>query len=179
MKRILPLMITISIMILSSCSHRKSTPSADLAKFASQEQKIEDVIKGYFDKREWRYRMYTDEDSVITFRLGFTGDNENLTIHVNVFHDEAMYQIICQSETKLSHDDINSGIIAMNEYNLTARIVSGCITDVGNIVFWLGRNIDGNTFSEQAFAVDFNMVICETDDETAQIYKRALNPKKL
>ena len=98
-------------------------------------------------------------------------------LKVDVVPDNAIYHIVCQSETKLLQENINNGIIAMNNYNLKAHVVSGCIGSEGNIIFWLGRNIDGNTFSEQAFAVDFDMVIKETDDETAQIYKQALNPK--
>ena len=164
-------------LLFSSCSHQEKESSKKLAQFPSSEQKIEDVIKGYFDKQEWHYRMYTDEDSIITFRLGFNGDNEKLMLKVDVVPDNAIYHIVCQSETKLLQENINNGIIAMNNYNLKAHVVSGCIGTEGNIIFWLGRNIDGNTFSEQAFAVDFDRVIKETDDETAQIYKQALNPK--
>ena len=120
--------------------------------------------------------MYADEDSIITFRLGFNGDNEKLMLKVDVMPDNAIYSIVCESETKLSQENINNGIIVMNDYNLKAQVVSGCISSEGDIIFWLGRNIDGNTFSEQAFAVDFNLVIRETDDETAQIYKQALKP---
>lgn len=119
--------------------------------------------------------MYTDEDSIITFRLGFNGDNEKLMLQVSILPNNAIYQIICQSETKLTQETISNGIIAMNNYNLRARVVSGCVSSEGNITFRLGRNIDGNTFSEQTFAVDFDTVIKEADDKTAQIYKQALN----
>ncbi len=120
--------------------------------------------------------MYTDEDSIITFRLGFNGHNETLMLRVDVLSN-AIYQIVCEPETKLSQENINNGIIAMNNYNLLrAQVVSGCIRSEGNIIFWLGRNIDGNTFSEQAFAADLHMVIREADIKTAQIYKQAYNP---
>lgn len=175
MKRILIFVITISSILFSSCSHQENKSSKELSQYSTREQTIEDVIKGYFDKQGWHYRMYTDEDSIITFRLGFNGHNEKLTLQVNVLPDNAIYEIIGQSETTLSHEVINAGIIAINNYNLMARVVNGCISHEGDIIFWLGRNIDGNTFSEQAFAVDFDMVVRETDDETAQIYKLAYN----
>lgn len=159
------------------CSHQEKESSKELTQYTSIDRKIEDVIKGYFDKQEWHYRMYTDEDSIINFRLGFNGDNEKLMLQVNVWPNNVFYQIICQSETTLPQNNISNGIIAVNNYNLRAYVVSGCISPEGNIIFWLGRNTEGNTFSEQAFAVDFDMVIKETDKETAQIFKQAHNPQ--
>lgn len=98
-------------------------------------------------------------------------------LKVDILPDNAIYHIVCQSETKLPQENMNDGIISMNNYNLKASVVSGCISSEGSIIFWLGRNIDGNTFSEQAFAVDFDMVIKETDNVTAHIFKEAHNPK--
>ncbi|MDE6644229.1 MAG: hypothetical protein K2K27_09050 [Muribaculaceae bacterium] len=63
----------------------------------------------------------------------------------------------------------------MNKYNLRAQVVSGCISREGDIIFWLGRNTDGNAFSEQAFAMDLDMVFKEADEEIAQIYKQSLS----
>lgn len=164
-------------LLFSSCSHQENESSKEIAQYSSSERKIEDVIKSYFDKQEWHYRMCTDDDHIITFRLGFNGDNEKLMLKVDVLPDNAIYHIVCQSETKLSQENMNDGIISMNNYNLKASVVSGCISSEGSIIFWLGRNIDGNTFSEQAFAVDFDMVIKETDNVTAHIFKEAHNPK--
>lgn len=163
--------------LFSSCSHHEKDSSKELDQYSSSNLKIEDVIKGYFDKQEWHYRMYTDEDSTITYRLAFNAENEKLMLRVDILPNNATYHIVCQSETTVPQGNITNGIIAMNNYNLSANVVSGCIGSEGNIIFWLGRNIDGNTFSEQAFAVDFNMIINEADDETAQIYKKAIIPK--
>lgn len=179
MKRILILILGLSSLIVSASSHQEKESSKELPPYSSSERKIENVIKGYFDKQEWHYRMYTDEDSIITFRLGFYGDNEKLMLQVNVLPNNDIYQISCRSDTKLPQNIISNGIIAMNDYNLRANVVSGCISPEGNIIFWLGRNTDGNTFSEQAFSIDCDMVIKEADDETAQIYKQAYNPKSL
>lgn len=158
-------------------SPQENNSKFELNECPSVNQKIEDVIRGYFDKQEWKYRMYTNEDSVITFKLGFSGGNERLMVYVNVFTDEAVYQIGCRSDTKLSQEVIRNGRLAMNNYNIVAKVVSGCIGLDGSIMFWLGRNIDGNTFSEKAFAVDFIMVMNVTDNETAQIYKQAFMDK--
>lgn len=58
-------------LLFSSCSHQENESSKEIAQYSSSERKIEDVIKGYFDKQEWHYRMCTDDDHIITFRLGF------------------------------------------------------------------------------------------------------------
>lgn len=160
--------------LFSSCSHQENKSSKELDQYPSSERKMEDVIKNYFDKQDWHYRVHTEEDSIISFQLGFNGENEKVLLRVDVLPNNAIYQIISHSETKLPKDKINDGIIAINNYNIKANIVSGCIGTEGNIIFWLGRNIDGNTFSEQAFATDFDMVIQTADYETAQIYKQAL-----
>lgn len=153
-------------LIFSSKSHKE------------KESSIEEVIKRYFDKHEWQYNMITDEDSIITFGLGFSGDYEKLLmLQVRVLPNSAIYQISCKSEIKLPQNCISNGIIAINNYNLRAHVVSGCINPEGDIIFWLERNIDGNAFSEQAFAADLDMVINMTDNETAHIYKQVQNPQ--
>lgn len=175
MKQIVTLMVILFGVVISSCSNSGKTTSNKFIQALPSGKKIEDVIKGYFDKNDWHYRMYTDEDSIVTFVLKFSGDNETLNFRVNIIPQDEIYQIICQSETKLAPKDMQNGIIAMNKYNLRAQVVSGCISRKGDIIFWLGRNTDGNTFSEQAFAVDLDMVFKEADEETAQIYKQSLS----
>lgn len=157
---------------LFSRSNQKNEPSEGTAIYAGN-CKIKDVIQKYFDKRRWKYKMFTDENSAIRFQLGFTANNETVFINVNIFPNNEIYEINCHSETKLPQELIYHGIAAINNYNLSAKVVSGCISPNGDIIFWLGRNTDGNTFSEEAFAIDFEMVIRETDYETAQIYKQS------
>lgn len=158
---------------LFSPSYQKNDPSEGSATHNSENRNIEDVIQGYFDKRKWKYHMHTDENSTIRFKLGFTANNEKVFLDVNIFPHNKIYEINCHSETKLPQELVYRGIAAINNYNLSARVVSGCVSPNGDIIFWLGRNIDGNTFSEEAFAIDFEMVIRETDYETAQIYKQS------
>lgn len=177
MKRIIILVMTLTSLLFSSCSHRGNSSKPELTGSPSGKQKIEDVVRGFFDKQEWKYQRYIDEDSVITFRLGINGENETFMLNVHIFPDNDLYQIVGRTETTLPQDAIKNGMIAMNDYNMESSVVSGYITTEGNIIFWLGRNIDGNTFSEKAFSADFYMVTKETDDETAQIYKHALNSK--
>ena len=175
MKQISTLIVLLCGLISSSCSHTEKPSPKDFKQTTSLGMNIEDVIKGYFDKNDWHYRKYIDEDSVITYVLRFNGNYEKLLFHVNIIPQDDIYEIICQSKTVLAQKDIDKGIIAINKYNYKTQVVSGCISPEGNIIFWLGRNIDGNTFSEQVFAVDLDMVFKEADDETAQIYKQALS----
>ena len=53
-------------------------------------------------------------------------------------------------------------------------MVSGCIGQDGVITIWMGRNTDGDTFSEKVFGCDFDMVMREADTATAQIFKESL-----
>lgn len=137
------------------------------------EDKVEEVIKRYFDNRDWKYQMFTDENSIITFRLGITGDNETIHIKIDVDPENNKYHIIGGTDTIISANDVCKGILAMNEYNLRAMVVSGCIANDGSIIFWLGRNLNGNAFSEESFVIDFYMVVREADYQTAQIFKQA------
>lgn len=172
MKHFITLLITLSV-VLSSCSHHETKSSMAQSGRIADECKVEDVIKGFFNKKKWKYKMDMDEDSVITFRTGFDGQNESISMQVRVYQTDSLYQIICQSETKLSPEAMNKGIKAMNEYNLGALVASGCISPEGHIVFWTGRSIDGNTFSEEAFAADFYRTLSASDHKTAQICKQS------
>ena len=158
-----------SLLAISSCSNSENRISEH--DIALSDSKIEDVVKAHFDEQNWKYHMYTDEDSIITFEMGFTVDNDKLDVRVCIDPDD-LYQIICNTKTELPPAVIDKGIIAMNDYNVSSRVVSGCVTPKGKIVFWIGRNIDGNAFSEQAFAADFAMVLQETEDATSKIFKQ-------
>lgn len=135
--------------------------------------KVEEVIKSYFDKKNWKYQMYTDENSIITFRLGVIGDYETVNIKISIDPEMNFYHIVGGSDISVAEKDRAKGIIAINNYNLSARVVSGCIGSDGSILFWMGRNVNGNAFSEEAFAIDLFMVINETDHQTAHIFKQA------
>ena len=134
--------------------------------------KIDDVIETYFKKREWYYQKDVRED-VIAYSLLFDGDNSHLVVRVYVHHDIAIYRIVCQLGVKLLEDVAEKGMIEINRYNQSSRVVCGCISPQGYIAFWLGRNIDGNTFSEHAFEADLAMCMTAADDTTAEIYQKS------
>lgn len=145
---------------------------------------VTETIKNYLDSMGWKYELETEDDGDTNIiYTGIEGDNESIRIRVIVYVRSCMCQVACQSETIVSKECIPGAIFAMNEFNLRARIVSGCVTDKGAITFWLGRNTDGDTFSEEAFGADFDMLLKVTDRETAQIFKKAVqytangNPK--
>lgn len=79
--------------------------------------------------------MYTDENSTIRFKLGFTANNEKVFLDVNIFPHNKIYEINCHSETKLPQELVYRGIAAINNYNLSARVVSGCVSPNGDIIF--------------------------------------------
>lgn len=39
-------------LLFSSCSHQEKVSSKELSQYSASDQKIEDVIKGYFDEQE-------------------------------------------------------------------------------------------------------------------------------
>lgn len=167
--------IILMVIIVLGCgacgSHGKDELSGKGVK--NNGEKVEKVIKKFFDSQNWKYQMYTDEDSVITFKLSFDGNNERLKVRIDVYPEDDMYNIIGGADTKIPVNSIDKAILAINEYNRKSNIVCGCIEDDGTIIFWLGRNTEGNTFSKEAFEADFDMVLKRVDFETAQIFKQA------
>lgn len=131
---------------------------------------MEKVIKKYFDKSEWHYQMHKNGDSITTFKLGFQGKNEIVEIGVDIFKREAFYQIDGHSQTTaVAEDKIDRGLVAVNDYNMRATVVSACINSFGTVIFWLGRSTAYDTFSENAFAEDLNLVFTAIDEETSHI----------
>lgn len=136
---------------------------------------VTETIKSYFDSEEWKYELKSEEDnSIHSFYIGFSGRNEELFFRINVFPEDKVCQIACQSETKIRPEYMSGASRAINEFNLHSRLVCGCVGKNGNITFWIGRNTDGDTFSKEAIAADFDIVFRVTDNETAQILKRAI-----
>lgn len=136
---------------------------------------VTETIKSYFDSEEWKYELKSEEDNTLhSFYTGFSGRNEELFFRINVIPDNKTCQIVCQSETKINTEYIFGAFKAINEFNLHSQLVCGCIGEKGTITFWLGRNTDGDTFSKEAFAADFDIVFRVAENETAQILKRAL-----
>lgn len=158
---------------------RRLNSSGDASRNLSQgeHKDITSTIRNFFDSQEWKYRQYTEEDSVESFMLGFTGLNEEIMFRVDVMPNRNMYHIIAQSETIIPQSNIDAAIKAINRYNLRAQVVSGCVSEEGNIIFWMGRNTDDGSFSEDAFGCDFRMVMREADTATAHIFKEALEYK--
>ena len=162
--------------LIAIVSCRRSNGGGDPVRNLSQgEQKdMTSTIRSFFDSQEWKYRQYMDEDSVESFMLGFNGLNEEIMFRVDVMPNRNMYHIIAQSKTVIPPSNIDAAIKAINGYNLRAQVVSGCVSEEGNIIFWMGRNTDDGSFSEEAFGCDFDMVMREADTATAQIFQEAL-----
>ena len=154
-------------------SNKEENRSLTMSSEIGEHKDLTTMIRSFFDSQEWKYRQYA-EDSIESFMLGFTGLNEEILFRVDVMPNHDMYQIIGQSKTIIPVSNIERAIKAINRYNLRAKVVSGCIGEDGAITFWMGRNTDGNTFSEKAFGCDFDMVMREADTATAQIFKEAL-----
>lgn len=157
---------------------RGEMKSLTLGTERGEHRNLTTMIGSFFDSQEWKYRKYTENDSVESFLLGFTGDNEEILCRVDVMPSHNMYQIIGQSKTILPASNIDGAIKAINRYNLRAKVVSGCVSEDGSITFWMGRNTDGGSFSEDAFGCDFDMVMRETDMTTAHIFKEAMEERE-
>ena len=155
-------------------SNKEENRSLAMSSEIREHKNLTTMIRSFFDSQEWKYRQYADEDSIESFMLGFMGLNEEILFRVDVMPNHDMYQIIGQSKTIVPVSNIEGAIKAINRYNLRAKVVSGCIGEDGAITFWMGRNTDGDTFSEKAFGCDFDMVMREADTATAQIFKEAL-----
>lgn len=137
--------------------------------------KITEIIKSYFDSEKWKYMFESNNDGTLqSLYSQFTGNNEILRFRINVFPNDKICQILCQPSTKINPNNILGAIQAINEFNLHSRLVCGCIGENGDIAFWLGRNTDGDTFSQEAFAADFHIVFNAAEEETAQIFKKAI-----
>lgn len=165
--------------LIAIISCRRSNGSDGICRNLSQgeHKDMMSTIRNFFDSQEWKYHQYTEEDSVESFILGFTGLNEEIMFRVDVMPNRNMYHIIAQSETVIPPSNIDAAIKAINRYNLRARVISGCVSEEGNIIFWMGRNTDDGSFSEDAFDCDFHMVMREADTATAHIFKEALSEK--
>lgn len=137
-----------------------------------------ETIKTYFDSLEWKYDVNTDNESMQTIETGVNARNEKINIRVRVFPSKSRYQILCQPLTTIAPEHLDEAIAAINDFNCSSATVSGCIGNKGNIVFWLGRNTDGDAFSAEAFEADFDDVLSAADFETAQIYKRAYSASR-
>ena len=138
---------------------------------------IIEIIKADFDSMGWKYEVETRDERVL-IQTGMEGKNEMINICIRIFPAQNRYQILCVPDTAIAKEHIDGAIAAMNEFNLFSSTVCGSIGYEGNIVFWLGRHTNGGAFSTDAFDTDFRAVLLAADNETAQIYKKALTAGK-
>lgn len=177
---IIALLGGILIVIVScrkSCGNSEENRSLTQSLESGGAKDMTTMIRSFFDSQEWKYRQYSEEDSVESFLLVFSGVNEEIMLRVDVMPNRNVYHIIAQSKTVIPPFNFDAALKAINSYNLQAQVVSGCVSDEGNIVFWMGRNTDDGSFSENAFGCDFHMVMREVDVETAHIFKEAMQDK--
>lgn len=134
------------------------------------------AITTHFDENELKYELEQDSDEESDYYIytGFKGDNERVNVRIDVHPKLQFYAIIGYSDTKVDSLYRDAAIRQMNVYNAESLIVPGYIDEKGRIVFWLARNTDGGAFSEKGFDVDMMQVVNKVDDETAHIFKTAL-----
>ena len=162
--------------ILSRCSLALGRWNKNASKISGKtlnsiDVKIEDIIENYFNKREWYYSKNVAPDG-ISYDLFFNRERCNLMVLVDVYPEDAFYRVACHLDEKLSDKSIEKGLIEVNKFNQRAIGVCGFINSKGYIRFWVGRNINGNTFSEEAFIVDLLMCMKTTEEKTVEIFKQ-------
>ena len=141
---------------------------------------ISDIVSTmyvFFDEMGIAFDLSTEKDSVECFTIGFEGKNGEITMRVYVMTDRDMYQIIGQQKTFIPESNRDAALGAINRYNMEANTVSGCISADGTVTFWIGRYTDGNAFSIDSFAREFNSVLAATEDTTDQILKKSYAPQ--
>ncbi len=138
---------------------------------------VTQMIKGYFDKNEWKYDLEEDiEANLDLFRMGFTMNNETVNILIQVYRERERYKIIGYPDSKIPMTCLNGGLRAVNESN--SEINQGCFylrLEDGMIIFFIATNTDGLHFSEEVFAADLDFVTIAIDTQTAQIIKKAIS----
>ena len=92
-------------------------------------------------------------------------------MRVYVMTDRDMYQIIGQQKTFIPESNRDAALRAINRYNMKSNAVSGCISEDGTVTFWIGRYTDGDAFSVDSFASEFNSVLAAAEDTNDIILK--------
>lgn len=164
-RTVLSLLTVASILFFSSCTNQKDHSSSLSTEAASDESMVETVIRNGLDERKVKYHRYMNQDSTITFEMHFKFDDDNdngFMLYINIFPDD-VYQMVSILDKKIPNHSIDEGIRTINDYNLYAYVVSGCIGPEGQILLRLSRNTDGNTFSKPAFGADFHMIMTEPE----------------
>ena len=134
---------------------------------------IVSILWTFFDEMETHSELTTEKDSVECFTVGFDGANGEIMMRVYVMTDCDMYQIIGQQKTFIPESNRDAAIRAINKYNMESNAVAGCISKDGAVTFWIGRYIDGDSFSVDSFAREFNSVLAAAEDTTEHILKEA------
>gem|GEM_PF-2089489 len=127
------------------------------------------MIKSYFKSKELKYGIETEDDGTTIFIVRFHGDNTDIIINVFVMPEINLYQIIGSMNATANPNQRQNVLNAINECNCEAEVTNCYLSDNGRIKFWIGRNIDGDTFSEEAFAADFLMVVTDTEQKTPKL----------
>lgn len=178
-KRLLGI-ISISTLLCATaigCTNSKETETEATEKAGKETREdIIKMIKSYFDKAQWKFTQEYGEDDPACFISYFNGETEkDVTMIVRVYSNNTYSIIGCASKVVIPENHFSEGYKAVNEYNLHTPLVCCTLDPDGRIIFWLGRNTDGQAFSEEAFATDFSVILNEADEETSNIFKQAMN----
>lgn len=135
------------------------------------------MIKSIFEQNEWKYTLdENDETGIDTFTSGFNLNNEKAHLQVRVYRESECYQILSSGDSRVPMTSIAGALMAANEFNSYSRLVCCCIdSSTGDVIFFKGTVTAGLTFSEAAFEQELNILLAVTDNETAQIIKKAVN----
>ncbi|MBD5296815.1 MAG: hypothetical protein HDS21_01870 [Bacteroides sp.] len=139
---------------------------------------ITETIKSYFDSKEWKYRLEEKSYSKGTyyvFDLTLRGNNETIDIIIIVDSNRDLLLLNCFPRVRFSPENRLGAITAVNEYNSDANLISTCINKHGDLVFSFHIYTGGiNIISEETFGFEFELLFDAANEETAHIYKRAL-----
>lgn len=73
---------------------------------------------------------------------------------------------------------IKEGLIVINQYNLRATSIGGCMDDENGAIIFCKMRESIDAISENEFSDDFESVLMMTDKYTAQIFKNTINVSK-
>lgn len=172
--QLISIQILLSIILclyFSGCSNGKDADS-----YESENETTVESIKSFLKSKDLKYTLETDEEDTSTFTLVFSGgdgSNES-TIFIRIYEQDA-YQIFGYQDITIPEEHRCQILNAVNNYNLGSALVSGCINNAGKLYFYLGRNTDGNSYSQKAFAVDLGCVLSAIEEETNKILRTATN----
>lgn len=134
---------------------------------------IEERIKSYFNQNGWNFNEEKNEDGETEIFISFVEDQKTLLFKIRIISPDR-YEIIGKSDIKIPLESMDAALRAVNDLNGRSNSVCAYLTDNGSVIFWIGRFADGGAFSEESFAIEFNMVYKAADIYTDKIFTKVV-----